>query len=216
MPIATVNGEGIPYFASTSIGGSVRCLAACIKVHYTGSELSRQGMVGAALSTQPTYELTATGATLTPVTTLQASMPQIDRLGDRVHEYRWFPSMNDTNFNGLSGTSQTPLAVSTPLQEVGNALVVSVANAPAFAVTYEITAVWEYSYTQSLSSGSTLGLVQQVTAPKSANTLNDVARAIGNIGKWALEATMGGPGGFAKSIWTGAKRYGPSLLGMAL
>lgn len=171
----------------TGLAGSARCIAACIKVHYTGSELNRQGLVGASLSPGASLGfLTASGASGgAAVSNYLSEMPQVDRLGSRVHEYKWVPSVQDQEFVTLSkslySTGGTVGGVFSPLSQ-SNVLQVAITNAPAGSVMFEVTSCWEYTFNAVSASG---GLVRTTVAPP-RSTLNETLRYLGNVGQWAL------------------------------
>lgn len=179
--------------AGNTIGlaGSARCISACVKVHYTDTELNRKGLVGASLSPGSVMSaLTAAGgAALAPISTLQSEQPQIDRLGARIHEYKWVPNSNDQEFNQLaSSTYATGGVPGVPAaglynagNQGGNCLTVTVKNAAAGSVTFEVVSCWEYTF----NPVSAAGLVRTTVAPP-RGTLNDTLRMLGNVGAWAL------------------------------
>jgi len=170
---------------TSGVYSSARCLAGCIKVMYTGSELNRAGTVYATLTNTPAYSaLNANPGSLATITT---TFPQVDRLGERHHEYRWVPNFQDEQFIPTPGSTTS---VNFPAYYQGNSLIVAVMGAPTNSITYEVTAVWEvntnpYSSTAGANNFSS-GIVTTTKVPDTQNTLNDVLRVIGNIGKWAL------------------------------
>lgn len=171
----TLYGTAIPGVPS---GAQVRCVAACIKIRYTGSELNRAGIVGHHLTRDaPFLNGYPAGSTTTTYTVaqMQTTAQTLYRLGESDHEVRWVPSFEDgTYVNNGPGTG---LAGS----RTGNAVALSVQGAPAGSIYYEVTAVWE------VIPPPVGGLIPPEQPPRSSNTLNDVLRVVGNIGKFATD-----------------------------
>jgi hypothetical protein len=189
-PVSTIYAESVSskIFGSATgaqqgIAGTGRCLAACVKVHYTGSELNRSGIVYAGLQNSP--PLGQTGATTLSAANIGNSCPQIDRLGTRVHEYRWVPSFVDESFINLQQSTYNPASPFTTAS--GNTLVVAAVGFPSGSIMIEVTACWEYNV--NMVQGA--GLVTTANVCKSPSTLNDVLRTIGDVGKFALSPDGG-------------------------
>lgn len=174
----TIFGSNNP--AYTGIAGTARCLAACVKVHYTGSELNRAGLVFAGLQSTVVFQGAQT-QTCPSAGAVGSCLPQIDRLGSRVHEYRWVPSFADEAFVSTFDDG-SPLVNATPT--IGNSLIVSLTGFPAGSVMFEVVSCWEYN----VSMLQPAGIVSTASVPKSPSTLNDVLRTIGDIGAFALSA----------------------------
>lgn len=161
-------------------GARVRCVAACIKIRYLGSELNRAGIVGHHLTNDLPFAdgyPVGTSAAVPPIPTLQTTAQTLYRLGEVAHEVRWVPSFGDGNYvqNSVGGMATDV--------ELGNAVALSIQGAPAGSIYYEVTSVWE------VIPDVASGLVPPEQPPASSNTVNDVLRAIGNIGKFATDPT---------------------------
>lgn len=153
-------------------GNRRRCVAACLKLRYTGSELNRAGIVGTMLSNDIPFldgVPAGTAGAMYTIPTILSSANTTYRLGETAHEARWVP-MNDDS-----------LYVTDGLAAAGNAVAILVVGAPAGSFYWELTAVWE------IIPDSSTGVVPPERAPTSSNTLNDVLRAIGNVGAWATD-----------------------------
>jgi len=187
--LSNVYGESIAptYFgfepSSAGVAGAARCIAACVKVHYLGSELNRAGIVYAGLLSSPIFT-DATSVTLSPVATLGNALGQIDRVGSRVHEYKWLPSFGDEQFIKLAQSDITDTVQNRP---DGNSLVVAVSGAYAGSIMYEVTACWEYN----VNVLDNVGIVSTMNVSRSACTLNDVLRSIGDVGAFCLSPEGG-------------------------
>jgi len=200
---------GYSYYSNTSYQGltgsfgAARCVAACIKVKYTGSELNRQGQVWATLGpTNIAASVNYAGEALELGKTI-SSFPQSDRLGERVHEYLWVPGFDDQKW--ISTFQDTPYTLSTSTSvpiESGNSLIVAVQNAYAGSIVYEVNCVWEVNVTPAQRSG----LVASQKVPETRNTLNDILRTVGNIGRWAL-------GPEARDIYTTGSKFVSTAVG---
>lgn len=173
-----------PLLTTAGTFSQARCLAACVKVMYTGSELNRQGYVFASNAPVRTFSTCTNASTANPSTTM-GMFPQGDRLGERVHEYRWLPTHDDQGFVELTGV-RGALGVSIGNILGGSTLSVGVLGAASGSITFEITCVWEVTVGGTLATGAGSGLAETSTPSPSRNTLNDVLRFIGDTGKWAL------------------------------
>lgn len=165
---------GMQITGAWASGSQVRCVAACIKVRYTGSELNRAGIVGHIMTNDPPFLDGTPGGTAGVVPNcflLRASAQTVYRLGEAAHEVRWLPANEDGNF------IEDPIAT----YNTGNAVGFAVTGAAPGSIYYEVTAVWE------VVPPVATNMVPSLTAPPSSNTVNDVLRAIGNVGKWATD-----------------------------
>lgn len=193
----------------TGIIGGLRCVGACIRVMYTGSELNRQGQVALNITASPLYNGLGTAAgvpqSLPTSPTLFQEMPNVSRLGEVIHEVKWVPGFNDQAFVAVAEVTSTQV-----YPQAGTAIVAAVLNAPPGSIQYEVLSCWEA--TPNLQGG---GIVSTVAAPKSRNTLNDILRAIGNITDFAVRAgNIVVPG--IRSGLELARQYGPALASLAL
>jgi len=179
-------GEG-PAFLSSAAVGYYRPVAGCIKVHYTGSELNRQGMV--TLGLLPKLNLASGEPGIPGVSQFVGSGFKTCRLGSQPHELRYVPlSAADMNFSSAT----QPLSGGTYID--ATTLVVLVEGAPAGTIRLEVDFVWEW--TPDVGSG----LQVTIEAPKSTNTINEVlskaAAVYGSLQAFAVSNT-------GKSIVTG-------------
>jgi hypothetical protein len=173
----------------TSGAGFVRfrCLAACVKLRYTGSNLNRGGTVSRTIvEDNPLLLGTAGGAasTVPSVPSLTSSWPTVNNMADGSNfEVRWLPGQADTmwieNVQSAENPGGVPYAV-----PFGNSVALAFNGVPAGSCYWEITAVLEV-IPASEGAGAQTGVVATVSAPRSVNTVNDILRAIGNIVKWA-------------------------------
>lgn len=171
---APVTSYGTAISGAWSAGSQVRCVAACIKVRYTNSEYDRAGIVGHIMTNDPPFLNGIPGGTATTLPNcfaVRANAQTVYRLGEAAHEVRWLPTFEDGNF------IEDPIAT----YNTGNSIGFVVTGAPEGSIYYEVTAVWEVIP----ATGS--NLVPSLAPPPSNNTLNDVLRAIGDVGKWATD-----------------------------
>lgn len=165
---------GVQITGAWAAGSQVRCIAACIKVRYTGTELNRSGIVGQIMTNDPPF-LDGTPAGVAGAVpncfALRASAQTVYRLGEAAHEVRWLPTNEDGNF------IEDPIVN----YNTGNAVGFAVTGAAAGTIYYEVTAVWE------VVPPVATNIVPSLTAPPSYNTVNDVLRTIGDVGKWATD-----------------------------
>lgn len=185
---ASVNAaDGIPNTKyGTTIGGipqygQYRCVAACMKLRYTGSELNRAGIVGHVITNDPPFTAGTPGGTassdLATVSAYLQGCQTTYRLGEANHEVRWAPAFEDGEFQ-----ENTPGIGN--LLRTGNAIGFVITGYPKGTVYAELTAVWEVIP----DTGS--GLVPPVMVPSSNNTVNQVLRTIGDIGRWATDPNV--------------------------
>jgi len=167
---------GVPNFLLSSAVGSYRCVAACVRPHYTGTELNRSGLVGTSLQAGP--QLIVNTAPANAIGVYVASSQRIVRFGEEVHEARWFPQDSDGNFV----TNSDPPGQNVQ-QLIGAAVVIAVQNAYVGTTTYEVNAVWEWS--PNTNAGN--GLSNAIRAPRTAATLNTTLSKVKNIIAFATE-----------------------------
>lgn len=162
---------------NASIVGRSRCIAACVKVMYTGTELARSGTVGYACDSGVT--LISGEAISGNAVEWMAGMPHTERLGSRETEYRWVPGPGDEFFRAQSFTSEE-----SPTSEAnGNALQVVINNAPPGTVQMQLVSVWEWQPAEEVSGYTRLVVGNR--GPASSATLNDVLRSLGDLGEFA-------------------------------
>lgn len=165
---ATING--------ISGGTQMRCVAACLKLRYKGSELNRAGIVASHLTNDPTPVAgvpAGTAGSYYSAESVATTAQTTYRLGETQHEVRWAPTQEDGAFREIGG----PLSPTSR----GNAVGLIAYGYPAGTVVFELTAVWE------IVPEAASGFVSPLIAPRSANTVNDVLKTIGDIGRWATD-----------------------------
>jgi hypothetical protein len=177
----TVYGE-----AYINLGASARRLVAgCIKVHYTNTELNRQGLVSGNITTSPMFiSPTASGAaSIYPVTTFQQSHPVVYRVGEGPGEFKWAPlDVADEDFVTNPGTIETLVDAGLPYD--GTALVASVTNAYPGSILYEVVMVFEVQFGTGAEGEYTSGMVTAMRTDSSRNTRKDVLQSLGDVQSW--------------------------------
>jgi hypothetical protein len=169
-----------PFLLNNAVG-RYRAVAGCVTVLYTGTELERKGTVSMTLDSGTTLlDAEPIGGN---AYTWAAQMPTSFRMGSTAHEYRWVPSMQDSEF------------VKNSTEEVGNTTVsgantitLVVTNATPGTFQLQITFVWEWQPEQ--EGGMNTGLVTLNRAPASRNSLPEILGALGNVGKFAFRAAQ--------------------------
>lgn len=165
---------GVQVTGAWSAGSQVRCVAACVKVRYTGKEVDRAGIVGHIMTNDPPFlDGTPAGvaSTVPNCFALRASAQTVYRLGEAAHEVRWLPTFEDGSF------IEDPIVT----YNTGNAVGFVVTGATAGTIYYEVTAVWE------VVPNTGTNVMPSMAPPPSNSTVNDVLRAIGDVGKWATD-----------------------------
>lgn len=160
FPFAVLNGTTYD---------SYRCVAACARVVYLGSEGNRSGQVGSAITSSSIFD---EGATVVGTGGLLPVMQKVARLGEVIHETKWVPSVRDMNFVGSQDTTDYPYDRAT--------ITICGYTLPAGSCTVEMTGVYEVIP----EYGS--GIVASQTVPSSRNSVTDVLRALGDTASWAF------------------------------
>lgn len=143
----------------------VRCIAACVKVRYVGTEAERKGTIG-LLSSAFNYQGTGEQSSAAEDTT---RCPVVHRTGEVQHEVKWCPSAQDEQFRVPgNGDYSIPGAA---------CCVVAYRGVPAQTIQFEVTAVYEVELANQ-------GVVTSV-APTSQTTLNQLLRTLGPVSQWA-------------------------------
>lgn len=171
----TVGNSGGVIGAYTSVGNSLslisdsyRCVAACLRVIYTGTESNRQGLIGLASLPNPLW---GPGDLISSPSSLPSCV-KVSRTGEVVHEVKWVPQLEDQDFTNASATYES--GRSGALMAIG----LNANPTGTYSITMELTAVYEYfpKYNG--------GIVTGIVPPKSSSTFNDVMRAMGDTAKW--------------------------------
>jgi len=200
-PLGTKTAIAYPGFITAGNVAAVRCVAACLKASYQGTVNNCAGRVG-LVSTPGSSVLANASATLQSAYSYQHACQAINHFsqGEKL-EIRWVPSFSDQEFFDLENG-----AINTGASAIG--MVVS-AMTPGTAA-FEITAVWEWTPSETFSSGASSNLVPQVKTSMSSFTLNDVlntiSRVSGGLTAFATNPTIMG------AAQAGFKMLAPSLM----
>jgi hypothetical protein len=154
--------------ASFGDNAELRCLAACVKIRYTGPESERGGVVG--LRTLP-FNYVRYGDDSDNATQLSMS-PSIHRTGEVDHEVKFVPGSADQVFS-IAGS--TPSVEDTTRGMFGFTFSLPASQAGALQV--EVTAVLEVEAPK--------GVVPTAMPASSGSTLNQVLSALGPTARWA-------------------------------
>lgn len=178
--------------------GRARCVAGCAKILYTGTELNRSGIVGFSLDQGRSM---AAGEPIAgTASTWLATTAHTERIGQREMEYRWLPGPGDENFRTTGGEELATGEVN------GGGIQIIISGITPATVRITLVSVWEWQPEQEQNTG----LVTQNKVPASRNSLNDVLRAIGDVGQFAVSAT-GKLLGFVESHGTTMRALGSAL-----
>lgn len=170
----TINNAGQPYtfqsfpiFSTDQLAGvESRCIAACVKVRYTGTESERKGVVG--LKSNPF--VSSLDGQLTTAAEELTTCPLLNRVGEVQHEVKFVPGTGDELFTGNFGGA---VAAYNTLGSCGFTFV----DVQTLTLQVEITAIIELE-------PKTAMVVNSVPTP-SRNTLNNVLSALGPPTRWA-------------------------------
>lgn len=186
--------QPFPSFLSSSTIGSFRCVAACVRTHYTGTELNRKGLVGCSLVNGP--QLNAGAAPVGTISGYLAASQRVVRLGEEIHECRWVPSSGDSHFFA----NNDPVGTYTG-DFTGNAIIIAVQDHHIGTLSFELNAVWEW--VPNMNTGT--GLPNTVNTPTSAATLNSTLTKIRDVVAFATHPDTVNS---AKSVMQGMQRMG--------
>lgn len=167
LPVATIGPvgfvPGITFLAANA--ASVRPVATCMQIMYTGSEASRAGII--YLGQTPGSYVTS-GSTPT-VNSVLGSLQFAERMPVNGKEVIWRPGNADDEFVDVNGPSSS---------EGKNAITFAYAGAPAgVQIRVRIVTVWEFKFAKNLGLVDDPGSVNL-----SSNTQNDVMRTLQDMG----------------------------------
>lgn len=154
---------------------SFRCVAACLKVTYVGTESGRAGTIGLSNSPNPLFNPSET----TVSNGFMSQMTQINRVGEVKHEVKWIPSIKDQEFQTTNGS--VPNLGSTLTCIVADLKRYLTSGSPGYVtegVQFELVGIYEV--VPKRNSGMMVASVPN----QSRNTVADVMRALGPTAHW--------------------------------
>lgn len=174
---------GIP--GNKSMCSRRRCVAACLKVIYTGAELDRSGMV--AMTLDAGMSLSYNQVIVPTTSDWLTCMPHTARMGSAIHEVLWVPGSGDDHFIATAlGTEEPPYASN------GNSLQLVIRGAPTASFAVEVTSVWEWQPVEdSVNVQTNFSQVALMRGPPTGIPLSTILAAIGSVGKFALHRALG-------------------------
>lgn len=164
--VASADGPGKTFLASNARG--VRCVAACLKVTFPGSESVRSGRVHYGHTTAGTID---SGQNVTADQVAQL-LQHYGRTPTDTIELYWLPGIADTEFNDPTENA------SAVIRDRKASLTVAAAGLPAgVGLTFHLTAIYEWTPAQNLGlANNSLG------KNMSRNSMDDVIDAIKRTG----------------------------------
>lgn len=162
-----------------------RCVAACLKVIYTGAELDRSGMV--AMTLDSGMSLLYNQLIVPTTSDWLTCMPHTARMGSAIHEVLWVPGSGDEQFIATAvGTEESPFVSN------GNSLQLVIRGAPTSSFAVEVTSVWEWQPVEdSVNVQTNFSQVALMRGPPTGIPLSTILSAIGSVGKFALHRALG-------------------------
>lgn len=208
----------MPGFLTGSYVDGYRCVAACVRVVYTGTVMDCSGRVGFAFTNSGNYNNFPIVGNVNPNTANKWLMmaQQTNHLSAAVSEARWLPS-------GDAAWLQPGDNVDRVLWN-GSSLSIIVSNAPAGSYYLEVVMAAEWSPSVSVPGGNPTGIVDAPSAGKSVNTVNQVLNTIDRVyGGLVAFATSPGITGAARAamqvlapkLIDRPSAYRPALIGPA-
>lgn len=175
--LGTAAAQGIGgLMGNVNVVGRKRCVAACMKVIYTGPELDRKGLVAGTLDSGST--LLVAEAIAGSAAQWLVGMPHTARMGSEKHEFLWVPGDGDQNFRVTQGGEEYLTN-----EANGSSLQIVVSGAPAGTFIVECTSCWEWQPNE--ESSAPAGIVG-MKGPASAFPMSAILHSIGDIGKFVL------------------------------
>lgn len=174
-----------PALGAGNPSGTIRALAACLKIRYSGSESARAGFI-ALYSGQAFFAPSA--ATGLPASGSYSIMPQVLRTGEVIHEVKWAPTLADGNFNPQGYDPEC------------STIAFAFDGIPAGTLQFEVTTIYEYE-------GGTAGYdgIMTTSLPTpSKNTINHVLQSLGPTLNWAYSNVAAPVIGAARKAVVGA------------
>lgn len=214
--LGTRASHGMPAFLTGSYVDGYRCVAACVRVVYTGAVMDCKGRVGFAFSNSGNYNNFPVTGNVNPNSATKWLMmcQQTSHLSTAVSEARWLPS-GDAAWMQPGDNSDRVLWN-------GSSLTVVVSNAPPGSFYLEVVMAAEWSPGTTTSNGMPTGIVDSPAAGKSSNTVNQVLNTIDRVyGGLVAFATNPGVAGavraatqvLAPRIFDRPSAYRPALMG---
>lgn len=197
---------GITYL--TGIASQVRCVAACMRVHWSGTELNRAGSV--AYGTVSGGQIPTANTTVSEIFTMLAKKT---RTPDGVFEVKWNPSEEDEGY--------APTALATPSYDFNDRTMMAFAYTGPTAATFAISITCIYEWLPLLTAGQpappTVRSSTPAAVPRINNILNKMKRGAESFNTMAVDAattmsSMYAAGSSGYRLLTGAKAMGTAAL----
>jgi len=208
--LSVVSATGIPAQLAV-VSDTFRCVAACVKIYYTGSELNRAGMVFGNLLDGPSLASAEVPGIAAPG--YAASAARYVRLGSEMHEFRWCPAETDQTF--VTEGNATP-AYAPP---EGSTLQLGFVGVPANTVSFEITAVWEWQPIK-LANNTNSAIVTSSRGPVTPLPLSATLHRLGPLARWATDPSNHGKivqaAQFARGVYSSVRRIAPAMAALAM
>jgi hypothetical protein len=184
-PVATLDSTAfnfIPQGYSPGINflvgsaSSIRCVASCLQFTYPGTEFNRSGIVSGGVTSFSTFAANVStaqggGNVTTTVGQVRTTCQHTERTPQNMMEILWMPGPGDQDWYEL-GSAQGAAATIDDISDK-NAIVATVSGIPASTgIRMRLVSVLEWL------PRSNQGLVSTVEVPRSANSINDVLRAL--------------------------------------
>ncbi len=163
---SATNSPGRGFLASNAKGA--RCVAACVKVTYPGSESTRAGRIHYGHTVAGTLD---SGQAVTADGVAQL-LQHYSRTPTDTIEIYWIPGISDTEFNDPTESA------SAVIRDRKSSITVAVAGLPAaVGLTYHLTAIYEWTPAQNIGlANNSLGKAV------SRNSMDDVLDSIKRTG----------------------------------
>lgn len=183
--------------ANKGVVGRQRCVAACLKVIYTGTELNRSGLVSSTIDS---------GMSLIPAEGIAGTaqlwstgMPRTARMGAERHEILWVPGDDDQVFRANEPSEEARTG-----EISGNSLQIAIVNAPAGSYIVEATIVWEWQPAEEVVAGASG--ISVMTGPPSGIPLSTILSKIGDIGAFVFSRAAPGVSLALQSLLTPSRQ----------
>lgn len=156
---------GVPGFTFLNgVAGQSRCVAACMRITWVGTELNRQGEF--AMGCVPAG---VTPSAATTIQTVHSALPVKKRVPDGAIEIRWNPSEEDESYEQVAN------AVGESFNEK-NQMALTYIGGTGFSFSYVYTCIYEW--TPRADSGQPAPTTVRQSSPAAVSTINNILAKI--------------------------------------
>lgn len=197
---------GITYLGG--VASYVRCVAACMRIHWSGTELNRAGSV--AYGTVTGSQIPTENTTVSQIYTM---LNKKTRTPDGVFEVRWNPADEDESY--------APTSLAVPTSDFNDRTMLAFAYTGPASATFAVNITCIYEWLPLLSAGQpappTVRASTPAAVPRINNILNKVRRGAESFSTMATDSATAmsalyAAGSNGYKLLTGARAMGAAAL----